>query len=362
MPVPSQAFTSGLALGGGKNRTSCGRNVMQLASLAPLKRVWATLILAGVLAGVAHAQEARLVGQVREATGETEGGGATVMIFNSHELLADRTVTDTKGQFYFMGLAPDEYTVVVSKPGYYPVEARVNVSTMIREQYVTVFITPEAVLPGVKGAQQVSAAELALPGKTRRELERGKAALRKQKYPAAISHLKAVTEAEPRFALGFEVLGVAYLRARNSLDAETAFNQALVLDPKRSESFFQLGLLNYQRKRLDESEKYLAQGLALDPRSLFGHYQRGLTLLALEKYAGSAEEFQQALELNPSFSEAHVRLGNVYLRQQNPSRALAEFERYLQTAPKGQFAPRVREVVREMRASGITPLPSQPTH
>jgi len=355
VPAHFETLIPEQALGWRKTRAKPWRLERWLARLAPVVRILATLVLAGALAGVARAQETRLVGQVREAAGDTETGGATVMVYNSHELLADRTVTDTKGQFYFMSLAPDYYTIVVSKPGYYTVEMHVNVSTAVRETYVTVFITPEAVLPGGKGSQQVSAAELALPARTRRLLEKGKAALRKQKYPAAILSLKAVTEAEPRFALGFEVLGVAYLRAGNSRDAEAAFKQALYLDPKRSESFFQLGLLHYQRNQLDESEKYLTQGLTLDPSSLFGHYQQGLTLFALEKYEGSAKEFQHALELAPSFSEAHVRLANVYLRQQNPSKALAEFEHYLQDAPKGGFAPRVREVVRQMRATGVQP-------
>lgn len=320
-----------------------------------LARTFATLLLMGLVAIEAKADVPRLIGQVRFSSGEPDTGGAIVEIYNSHQLLADRTITDTKGQFYFMGLAPDDYTLAVSKPGYYTIEMRVKILAEVREQYVTAFLAPQSNSPEGKPGQKVSAAELALPSHIRREFQKGKDALRRQKYPTAIAHLKAVTEAEPRFALGFEVLGVAYLRSGNAQDAEKAFNQALALDPKRPDSLFQLGLLNYQRNELKTSELYLAQGLALDSRSLFGHYQHGLTLFALGEYDDSAKEFEQALEIDPSFSEAHVRLGNVYLRQQNPSKALAEFERYLRMAPRGQFASRVREVVREMRATGLAP-------
>lgn len=321
--------------------------------------IFAAILLMGCGARVAGANVSKLIGQVRVSPGDPESGGARVEIYNSHQLLADRTMTDTNGQFYFMGLRPDEYTLVVSKPGYYTIEMRVKIEFQMPEQYVTVFLTPEPTGPEAKPGK-VSAAELALPAKTRKEFQKGKEALRKNEYAAAIVHLKAVAEAEPRFALGFEVLGVAYLRAGKLPDAEKAFHQALDIDAKMPDSLFQLGLLHYQRNELLESERYLARGLDLDSHSLFGHYQQGLTLFALEKYNDSAREFQEALRVDPSFVEAHVRLANVYLRQQNPSKALAEFERYLQEAPKGQFAPRAREVVREMRASGITPAAGTP--
>ncbi len=317
------------------------------------------LLFAGLAAITARAQGTKVIGQVRVAPGETETGGAIVEIYNLHQMLANRTITDTKGQFYFEGVFPEDYTLVVSKPGYYTVEMRLKVPAEVPEQYVTVFLTPETPLLKAQTGKQISAAELALPAKTRKEFLKGKEALRKEKYLAAITRLNAVTEAAPRFALGFEVLGVAYLRAGKLPEAEGAFNHALALDAKMPDSLFQLGLLHYQRNELAESDRYLARGLDLDSHSLFGHYQRGLTLFALEKYSDSAREFQQALDVDPAFAEAHVRLANVYLRQQDPSRALGEFERYLQAAPKGPFAARAREVVREMRASGITPPPPE---
>ncbi len=318
------------------------------------------LFFAGLAAITANAQGTKVIGQVRVPPGEPENGGSIVEIYNLHQMLANRTITDTKGQFYFEGVFPEDYTLVVSKPGFYTVEMRLKVPAEVPEQYVTVFLTPESPLLKAQTGKQISAAELALPAKTRKEFQKGKEALHKQKYPAAIARLNAVAEAAPHFALGFEVLGVAYLRGGKPSEAEKAFHQALDIDAKMPDSLFQLGLLHYQRNELAESDRYLARGLDLDSRSLFGHYQRGLTLFALEKYGDSAREFQQALDVDPAFAEAHVRLANVYLRQQNPSQALAEFERYLKTAPKGPFAARAREVVREMRASGITPPPPTP--
>lgn len=326
------------------------------AYLAPPAVLCLSLFLIIILSPLpSQAQNTKIVGQIRLAGGGTEDGGATVMLYNSHEGLADRTVSDTKGQFYFLGISVGEYTIEVSKPGYHTSSQRLRISFAMPEQYVTVFISPEEKAPDSKGGSTVSAAELALPSNTREEFEKGRSALRKDKYKSAIQHLKAVVEAQPHFALGFEVLGVAYLRSGDAAEAESAFQRALTLDAKRPECYIQLGLLNYEQKRFPESKNFLEKGLGLNQQSWFGHFQLGLTLFLLQNYAESEKEFHNAQELNPSFAEIHIRLANVYLRQQKPAKALAEFENYLEKDPKGRFVPPVRRVVDEMRKAGIPP-------
>lgn len=301
------------------------------------------------------AQTTGVDGQVRVGAGQEETGGASVKIYDPQLGLVDSTVTDTQGRFYFQAVAPGDYTLVTSKPGYLTKEQELKIRFSTPGQYVTVFLTAEGVLMKGKGNPQVTAAELALPPKVRKEFEKGKNELKKRKYAAGIQHLKVVTDAQPQFALGFEVLGVAHARAGNFADAEKAFQTTIQLDPKRSEPYIQLGALAYDQGRYPASEDKLQKGLALDPGSRFGHYQLGLTYFALQNYSSSEKELRRAQELDPAFSEINVKLGNVYLRQQNPSKALAEFQHYLEKDPKGRLAPRVRQVVNEMRAAGVRP-------
>jgi type IV pilus assembly protein PilF len=309
------------------------------------------------IVSVADAQTVRIVGQVRVASGVEETGGASVKVYSSHQVLVESTVTDTRGQFYFIGIPVGDYTLGVTKSGYVPSLQPLKISFGVTEQYVTVFLTPQKTSANSNGRapQTVEAAELALPPKVRGQFEKGKGALRKKKYEESIRLLKSVTDAQPQFALGYEVLGVAHYRAGRMREAESAFEQALQLDPRRSECFFQLGLIRYDQGRYQESEGLLRKGLELNPQSWFGHYQSGLTYFALEDYEASEKELLRARGLDPSFTEVHVRLGNVHLRRGNPAMALREFEDYLREDPKGRFRERVRRVVEEMRAAGIPP-------
>jgi len=300
-------------------------------------------------------QTSTVDGQVRVGTGQEETGGASVKLYDPQLGLVDSTMTDTQGRFYFQAVAPGDYTLVTSKEGYYTKEQDLKIRIAMAGQYVTVFLTPEGALMKGKGKPEVSAAELALPPKVRDEFEKGKNELKKKKYKSAIQHLKAVTDSQPQFALGLEVLGVAYYRSGDSGKAGAAFQKALEQDSKRGECYIQLGLIRYEQNHYAESEKYLQTGLGMEPDSWFGHYQLGLTLFALGDYPRSETELRKAEELDPSFHEVHVRLGNLYLRKTDAAKALAEFEKYLRQDPNGRFAVRVREVVKEMRTAGVTP-------
>ena len=269
--------------------------------------------------------------------------------------LVDSTMTDTQGRFYFQGVAPGDYTLVTSKEGYYTKEQDLKIRIAMAGQYVTVFLTAEGALMKGKGDPHVTAAELALPPKTRDEFDKGKNDLKKRKYPGAIHHLEGVTRAQPDFALGFEVLGVAYYRSGDPARAEAAFHKAIDLDPKRAESYIQLGLISYDQRHYADSRRYLETGLRMEPDSWFGHYQLGLTHFSLGNFKDCEKEFRKAQDLDPSFSEVHVRLGNVYLRLKNVPKAMAEFEDYLHMDPQGRFAARVRQVVDEMRNAGVAP-------
>jgi len=328
-----------------------GRGLLILDSLVAT----AAVVVALALWTSPLAAQTRLDGQVRVGTGQEETGGASVKIFDPQRGLVDSMVTDTQGRFYFQAVAPGDYTLVTGKPGYLTKEQEFKIRLAMPGQYVTVFLTAEGVLVKGKGNPHVTAAELALPPKTRDEFDKGKNDLKKRKYPGAIHHLEGVTRAQPDFALGFEVLGVAYYRSGDPARAEAAFHKAIDLDSKRAESYIQLGLLSYEGQRYADSKRYLETGLRMNPESWFGHYQLGLTHCALQNYKDSESEFRKAQDLDPSFPEVHLRLGNVYLRLQNAPKALAEFENYLHMDPKGRFASRVRQVVNEIRTAGVAP-------
>ncbi|HKZ02019.1 MAG TPA: hypothetical protein VJ180_07260, partial [Pyrinomonadaceae bacterium] len=66
----------------------------------------------------------------------------------------------------------------------------------------------------------------------------------------------------------------------------------------------------------------------------------------------SYKEVNETLRLNSNSGAAHFLLkGNLLLRAHRPIDAQKEFERYLELEPKGEFAPKVRELVGKIKQS-----------
>ena len=76
--------------------------------LAPLAQAGGPIPLSGSIAG-----------EVKSVTGVVEMG-ARVLLYDRHELLIRQVLTNEQGQFGFLGLAPDVYSIRVTLASFVP--------------------------------------------------------------------------------------------------------------------------------------------------------------------------------------------------------------------------------------------------
>jgi len=138
------------------------------------------------------------------------------------------------------------------------------------------------------------------------------AAAREASYKTGIAngtphHWRQLAAAE------FYELGLAYMRARMGAKAESAFQEAVRLDPENAMMVCHYGDLLVQIGRLTEAEPLYRKATTLDPTLVHAHNN----LASLLKEFGQIEEadalFRRALELNPSLPEATYALSNYKL-------------------------------------------------
>ncbi|HEX4157512.1 MAG TPA: tetratricopeptide repeat protein [Rhizomicrobium sp.] len=98
-----------------------------------------------------------------------------------------------------------------------------------------------------------------------RSYEAGLAHFRANRFGEAESCFRAAVAADPRFATGYYMLGVA----RNFLGAwqaaSDAFRSAIAVEPRLARAHVGLGSLLERMGRIDEAETHLRQAIALDP-------------------------------------------------------------------------------------------------
>ncbi len=91
--------------------------------------------------------------------------------------------------------------------------------------------------------------------------------LKKKNHLAALGHLQAALELDPKKAGVWQDLGLAYVMSDKSYEAEKAFSRALDLDPGLATSWYNRGLLHLHRKEYGLAEIDLKEAARLAPHN-----------------------------------------------------------------------------------------------
>jgi tetratricopeptide (TPR) repeat protein len=138
-----------------------------------------------------------------------------------------------------------------------------------------------------------------------------------------IAHWSKVAEDKPDSAGARFNLGLAYTALGRQQQAETAYREALELDPALSQAWINLGgvlLLKWDFKGALEAN---SQALRLDPNSLLAHYNAGQAHLYLGNPEGVVAANRRVIELDPHHAAGHyfLAVGLLAMNQSAPARA-----------------------------------------
>jgi tetratricopeptide (TPR) repeat protein len=147
------------------------------------------------------------------------------------------------------------------------------------------------------------------------DVDRGVELYNKREFQEAARVLEAAAKASPGNARGLTYLGLSRLELQQYGSAEEAFRQALEVDTSYAQAHYGLGLaLGYLGRRNDAIAS-LQKAVELDPKNAYAHYHLGLAL----HQSGATD------------------------------RALLHLHRFLELSPDAPEAPRVRELLSQLR-------------
>ncbi|MBN1419290.1 MAG: tetratricopeptide repeat protein [Planctomycetes bacterium] len=113
----------------------------------------------------------------------------------------------------------------------------------------------EDALEALKG---VDPAALAPPDRVQLLRVRAQARFESGDEEGAIADLKDLTRSDPRYARGFQMLGLYCQRLGRFEDAEAAFRQALAIDPDYEAALYGLGQVCMRLRKVEEGKRALA--------------------------------------------------------------------------------------------------------
>jgi Flp pilus assembly protein TadD len=104
------------------------------------------------------------------------------------------------------------------------------------------------------------------------------------------------------------LLGLAFLKSGDTGSAETAFRDALSLQPDLSEANNNLGTLLASRREYAEAAWYLGKAVSSSPANSLFRHKYGLALEMNHDYRGARVQLEEALRIAPDSSEIRADL------------------------------------------------------
>jgi len=270
--------------------------------------------------------------------------GQVAVRLKSHAAGIFRSVlTDLEGRFEVRGLPRGTYDIVVDEPGYEP--AQTSAQTDGASSQLVLYVKSSSVPQTPRDSYSVSARELRIPGKARREFEKGLGRLLKRDPAGSVSHFTKAAQAFPDYYEAYYHVGVAEMSLGHRGEAVQAFQMAIDLSGGRyAWAEFGFGYLLYLEGKPEEAVTIIHRGLEVDGSSAVGYLILGLVLFRLERLDEAERSAQEALLRNPNCAQAYLVLADVYGRRHEYRAQLQGLDTYLRLEPHGAEGERVRQV------------------
>jgi tetratricopeptide (TPR) repeat protein len=273
----------------------------------------------------------------------------------STEEVVGTTYTNDIGEAEFLGVPVGDYHVQVSGDGIQTTDSEtfeVDNRKVTQAEYITVRrVEDSGPKPVSSHSTMVSASDLNVPQKARKEVDKANEAMAEQNWKKALEHLNKALAISPQYATAYNNLGVLYAKTNDLPHEEEALKKAIAVDDHFAAAFVNYGKLCLQQKNFPQAETLLQKAVSVEPGNA-----ESLMLLADAEYMNrhfdaaitSARQAHSSEKDHPSF--VHYIAARSYQQENRQQDALAEFQMFLQEEPKGPRADHVRGDIAKIEA------------
>ena len=286
-------------------------------------------------------------GYVRDATSERGIEGATIALQTTTGVTFNTAFSGPDGSFHFNDAGQADCYVVVQHDGYEPIRQFVRLGGLVRVQrdlYLRAVSSGAAAAPAPGAAPTVSAHELAIPDKARKDYKKGlDLIVKKSDYRGAVAQFQLAIELYPSYYEAYMAEGMAQYASGDSALAEASYKKSIELSSgKYPDAMIHLATLFNDKSRFAEAEPHLRQAIALDGAGWNSYYQLARALAGENHFAEAVESAAKARDLKPDNAPTYILLYNLHIQTDKYALALQDADAYLKLVPTGAVSERVR--------------------
>jgi Tfp pilus assembly protein PilF len=253
--------------------------------------------------------------------------------------------TDSSGRFQAPAEGTGSVIVTVQAQGYEPVEQRVDVGYEGVTPGLVITLHKIRTSPVEPEGYTVSVHDLKVPGKARREFEKGIEHVHKNDLAGGLEHFKEATHAFPDYYEAFYQIGLVNLELRHGDEAEQALQRAIDLSGGGyAEAQFALGALLCDRHAYADAERVLRRGIDMDANSWKGHLLLGQALFGQDRLDEAEKSAHEVLLRRPDIPSAYILMANIHIKQHQYVLGIKDLDTFLSMKPDGPISDQAREV------------------
>jgi tetratricopeptide (TPR) repeat protein len=295
----------------------------------------AVLIVASVAANAA-AQTGRVVGIVKDETGQPIKG-ATLSLENPDASPRNFTATsDDHGRFAVIGLKAGEWSLVAQAPGFQAEVARLQVRAT----------TPSAPALTMKRAPQAPPSALGNVGvkDLQSELRSADEQFNAQQWDQAIASYKSILAKAPALSAVNLQVGAAYRNKKEYDNAIAAYNDLLKADPTSDKARVGVGQAYMEKGDLAAAANVLSQGTSKE-----AFYTLGQIESARGNGDAASQWYQKAATEDPNWGKPLLQLGLTSLKKGDKADAAAKMQRVIAVDPTSAEAVQAKTVMEQIK-------------
>jgi tetratricopeptide (TPR) repeat protein len=183
------------------------------------------------------------------------------------------------------------------------------------------------------------------PKDARKAYEKGKEAVKKQKWPEAEKELQKAVDIYPKYAVAWYELGMVHQAQKNVDEAKKAYAQSLAADSKYISPYSQLAWIAAVEKNWKDAAEYTDKLLKLNPYfSPDAYYVNSISYLNMQNLDRAEEGAREALKLDANHRNPKINqlLGVILAQKQDYPGAAENMRTYLKLAPNATDAGSVK--------------------
>ena len=194
----------------------------------------------------------------------------------------------------------------------------------------------------------VTVAELSVPPKARKELEKARKSILRHRLGDADHYIAKALLAWPRYCQALTLKSWLAISRHSYEEARVDAEMAVQYDPNDHLALVLLGDSSIYLNRFDDALRAIDRSIAIKPNAWEGYYEKGKLSIATGDWPGALRAGAKASSLTKENADLHLLKVFAFAEMKNRSAADGEMAAFRRLKPEASWSPEIKRALSDV--------------